>query len=140
MPIIIPSSCKVHEFAHSTMWVNIGIMYAKYKKDLVIDLEVAKQMVSDRHKISNGVTRPFLIDVTGLLCVDSEGRDYLAGSAGCAFVSAGAIYTKNRLLAFVGNAFILLDKPLIPAKVFGDKEKALKWLEPYKNQNYYSMS
>lgn len=135
MPIIIPSSCKVHEFPHSTMWVINGIMYAKYKKDLVIDLEVAKQMVSDRHEISNGVTRPFLIDVTGLLCVDSEGRDYLAGPAGCAFVSAGAIYTKNRLLSFVGNAFILLDKPLVPAKVFSSEASAVRWLEPFRFPN-----
>lgn len=140
MSITISSSCKVYDFYHSSIWLNNGIIYGKYKRDLVIDIHVAQEMVKDRYKISAGISRPLLIDVTELLCVDTEGRNYLAGPAGCELISAGAIYTKNKLLAFVGNAFILLDKPLIPAKVFGDKEKALEWLEPYKNQNYSSMS
>ncbi len=82
MPIIIPSPCKVYDFQHSLMWFNNGILYGKYKRDLVIDFEVAKQMVSDRYEISNGIKRPFLIDVTELLCVDTDGRNYLAGPAG----------------------------------------------------------
>lgn len=109
-------------------------MYGKYKPGLVIDLEVAKQIVSDRLKISHGVTRPFLIEVTGLLCIDSEGRNYLAGP-GCDLITAGAILTNNKLLAFVGNAFILLDKPLIPSKVFSTEESAVRWLEPFKFPN-----
>ncbi len=110
-------------------------MYGKYKRDLVIDIHIAKEMVIDRQRISAGILRPFLVDVTGLLCIDTDGRNYLAGPAGCKFISAGAIFTKNRLLAFVGNAFILLDKPLIPAKVFSDESSALRWLEPFKFPN-----
>lgn len=109
-------------------------MYSKYKRDLVIDIEIAQEMVSDRKKISAGISRPFLIDVTGLLCIDSEGRSYLAGP-GCDLVSAGAILTKNKLLAFVGNAFILLDKPPIPAKVFSCESTAVSWLELFKFPN-----
>ena len=134
MPLIIPTSCKVYDFNHSSMWLNNGIMYGKYKPNLVIDLEVAKLMVTDRLNVSKGVTRPYLVDVTGLLCIDSEGRSYLAGP-GCDLVSAGAILTKNKLLAFVGNAFILLDKPSVPSKVFNNVESALRWLEPFKFPN-----
>lgn len=110
-------------------------MYSKYKRDLVIDIEIAQEMVSDRKKISEGISRPFLIDVTELLCVDTDGRNYLAGPAGCELISAGAIYTKNKLLAFVSNAFILLDKPLVPAKVFSSEEVAVRWLELFKFPN-----
>lgn len=134
MPIKIPTSIPLYEFYHSTLWIKDGIVFGKYKRDLVIDLKVAKDVVNDRKKISNGVTRPFLIDVTGLLSIDTEGRKYLA-EEGCDLVSAGAIYTKNKLLAFVGNAFILLDKPSVPAKVFTSEEAAIRWLEPYKFPN-----
>jgi hypothetical protein len=135
MPIIIPASCKVYDFHHSSMWLSNGILYGKYKHDLVIDMAVAKEMVKDRQRVSGGMSRPFLVDVSGLLCVDTDGRNYLAGPAGCEFISAGAIYTSNKLLAFVGNAFILLDKPLIPAKIFSDESAALRWLEPFKFPN-----
>ena len=135
MPILIPSTCKVYDFHHSTMWLNNGILYAKYKHDLVIDINVAKEIVKDRQKISAGILRPILVDVTGILCVDTDGRNYLAGPEGCEFISAGAIHTKNKLLAFVGNAFILLDKPLIPAKVFSCESTAADWLELFKFPN-----
>lgn len=135
MPLIIPSSCKAYDFSHSTMWLNNGILYSKYKRGLVINLEIATQMVNDRLKISDGITRPFLVEVTRLLCVDSEGRNYLAGPAACELISAGAIVTPSKLLAFVGNAFLLLDKPLIPAKVFSTEESAVRWLEPFRFPN-----
>lgn len=131
MPIKIPSSTAVYEFYHSISWIQDGIIFCKYKPDLVIDLRVAKVMVDDRKKISNGFARPFFIDVTDLLSVDTEGRKYLA-TEGSELVCAGAIYTNNRLLAFVGNSFILLDKPLIPVKVFTSEKAAIRWLEPFK--------
>ena len=135
MSIAIPHSCKVYDFHHSTMWLNDGIFYGKYKPDLVIDIDVAKEMVKDRIEIFGGISRPFLIDITELLCVDTPGRNYLAGVQGSKLINAKAIYTKNKLLTFVGNAFILLDKPLIPSKVFDDGSVALRWLEPFKFLN-----
>lgn len=127
--------CEVNEFYHSFIWIENGIMFCKYKTGLNIDFGVAKEIISDRRKISNGISMPFLLDVTGLLCIDTPARKYMAGYEACEFLSVGAICTNNKLLAFLGNTFILLDSPLIPAKVFTDKEEALKWLEPFKYQN-----
>jgi len=59
----------------------------------------------------------------------------LASADGCEFLSARAIYIHNKLLAFLGNAWILLDRPLILVKVFTNKEDGLKWLEYFKYQN-----
>ncbi len=135
MSIIIPPSCKVHDFYHSHFWLNNGIIYGRYKSDLVIDIRVAKDMVRDRKKISAGISRPALVDITGLLSIDSPGRNYLAGIEACEYITAGAIYTKNKLLAFVGNAYILLDKPLVPVKIFSNEPVAIRWLEPFKFPN-----
>lgn len=110
-------------------------MYGKYKPDLVIDIHVAKEMVKDRRSVSGEISRPFLLDITELLCVDTDGRNYLASSEAFALISAGAIYTKNKLLAFVANAYILLDKPVMPIKVFNNESAALRWLEPFKYHN-----
>lgn len=110
-------------------------MFGQYKPDLVINIQVAKDIINDRRKISNGITMPFLLDVTNLLCVDAQARRYMAGDEACEFLSAGALYTNNKLLAFLGNAWILLDKPLIPAKVFSNESAAIRWLEPFKFSN-----
>lgn len=126
---------EIKEFYHSFFWIENDVIFGKYKPGLVINLEVAKEAVNDRKKISNGISKPFLIDITELVSVDAKARKYLASADGCEFLSAGAIYTHNKLLAFLGNAWILLDEPLIPVKVFTNKEAGLKWLEPFKYQN-----
>ncbi|MDP3147342.1 MAG: hypothetical protein Q8N66_18185 [Bacteroidota bacterium] len=126
---------EIKEFYHSFFWIEDDVIFGKYKPGLVINLEVAKEAVNDRKKISNGISKPFLIDITELVSVDAKARKYLASADGCEFLSAGAIYTHNKLLAFLGNAWILLDEPLIPVKVFTNKEAGLKWLEPFKYQN-----
>lgn len=132
MSILIPINCEIHDFPHSTMWLHNGIVYSKYKKELIINLEVATQMVNDRLIVLQGVSRPYLIDITELLSIDIEGRKYLAGP-GCQLITAGAIFTKNKLLAFIGNIFISLDRPHIPCKVFSNEKAAVKWLASFKN-------
>jgi len=125
----------IHEFYHSFTWEENGILFSKYKPDLVIDLKVAKEIIRDRKTISKDICKPFLVDVTRLLSVDTPARNYFASAEACEFLSAGAICTHNKLMAFLGNAWILLDEPLIPTKVFTNKEAGLKWLEPFKYQS-----
>lgn len=119
---------EVTEFYHSTIWIDNGILFGKYKPELIITLEVAIAIVRDRMKISNGIIRPFLIDITEMTAVNKEGRKYLASKEACELVSAGAIYTNHPLMKIVGNAFILLDRPRIPIKLFTNQQAALRWL------------
>lgn len=128
-------TCEINEFYHLFIWIENGIMFGKYNPDLVINLEAAKKIVSDRKAISKGICKPFLLDITNLLSVDATARKYFASAEACEFLNAGAIYTQNKLIAFLGNAWILLDEPLIPTKVFTNPEAGLKWLEPFKYQN-----
>lgn len=131
MSIIIPSSHKVHNFYHSAIWIENGIICAKFKPGIVINLETAKNIVSDRKTISKGITRPLLVDITELLYIDPTGRKFLASHEACELLCVGAIFTKNKLLALLGNAFILLDEPLIPSKVFSNRAEALEWLKSF---------
>jgi hypothetical protein len=128
-------TCHINEFYHSFMWLDNGVLFGKYKPNLVIDLTVAKDLIRDRKTVSGNIARPFFIDITELLSVDKAARNYMASAGACEFMNAGAIYTQNKLLAFIGNAFILLDRPPIPIKVFSNEKHAMIWLEPYKYPN-----
>lgn len=128
-------TCHINEFHHSFLWLNDGILFGKFKPDLVIDLTIAKDMIRDRKIVSGNIVRPFFVDITELLSVDAAARNYIASVEACKLMNAGAIYTQNKLLAFIGNAFILLDKPPVPTKVFSNEKQAIKWLEPFKCQN-----
>lgn len=129
-----------YEFYHSILWIENGILFSKYKQGLIINAQVAYDMVRDRKRVSQGIYRPFFIDITGLCSVNEAARTYLASADASEFISAGAIYTTNTLTKIVGMAFRLLDRPPTPIRIFTNKDDALNWLETFKDVGYSASS
>lgn len=132
MPIPVPTSSHIYDFYHSTIWYHNEILYSKLKADLIVDMNVAKDIVMEREKLSEGIARPIFVDISGLLYVDNESKSYLASPEACKLISGGVIYTRDRLLNFVGSSFILLEKPNVPAKAFICENNALNWLQQFR--------
>lgn len=120
---------------HYTSWLENGVFYLVYKQDSVVTLDIAKHIVGTRIEMSDGISRPTLVDVRGMIAVNKEAKKYLAGEEAIRYITAGAIYLDNYLHYLAGNVFLKIDQPAIPSKLFTDKEKALRWLEPFKNLN-----
>jgi hypothetical protein len=123
-------SCFENEYV--AYWIEKNILNIFYKPGLIINMAVANQIVLDRLKISNGVTRPILTDARHFVSIDNLSLKYLKSREASRYVSAGAFLIDNYIHRLVGNIFLNIDKPLIPAKLFTDKEKALQWLEQFK--------
>src|SRR4051812_19230574 len=104
------------------IWMEDGIIHNSYKPNLVINLEIAKLMVSERLRISDGIARPLFIDITNLISVDLEAREYLSVGEALKFVTAGAIYSTNPISKFAGKLFIDVNQPKAPTKIFANKE------------------
>ncbi|MGE0566427.1 MAG: hypothetical protein AB7O73_00645 [Bacteroidia bacterium] len=117
------------------MYLKGGIIHQIYKPELIITLEIAKQMVTHRLEITKRITRPVFVDVRNLVAIDAASRKYLAGEMAVKYVSAGAIFLDNYLHYLAGTVYIKIDRPAVPSKLFTDKEKALLWLEPFKHLN-----
>lgn len=129
-----------YEFYHSTLWIENGILFAKYKPNVIVNVDVAIQMVKDRKMVCKGICRPIFIDITDLCAVNEAARTYLASAESCELMSAGAIFTTNAMTKIVGMAFKILDRPQIPVKIFTDKEAALNWLATYLDVSYSASS
>jgi hypothetical protein len=123
------------ETDYCRMWVSNGILFAEYKPGLVMNLEIAKQMVNDRIKVSNGISRPMFLDVRNLVSTDRATMKYYKKKEVIQYVSSCALITGNALGSLAGNIFLTLERPLIPTKLFTDQGKALEWLEKYKFLN-----
>lgn len=124
-----------YEDEHSKMWVENGIVYQFYKAELILDLAIAKKMVAARLSISNGIIRPVFVDIRNIVSLDSATRKYFAGGEAVELISAGALYLDNCLARMAGNIFLKIDKPVVPTRLFTNKEKALQWLEVFKYLN-----
>lgn len=120
---------------YSEMWIEDGIGFQVYKPNLVIDISVATTMVNRRIEAFNGITRPVFVDVRNLVSIDNASRKYFASREAGQLITAGAILLDNPINSWLGNVFLLLDQPITPAKLFTRKDKALQWLQQFKNLN-----
>ncbi|MFN6944893.1 MAG: hypothetical protein ACK4ND_08075 [Cytophagaceae bacterium] len=112
-----------------------GIVYNIYKEGLIVTLEVAKQMSIDKYKVSEGISRPVFVDARKLKTIAKEARSHLSEGEGLTYVSGGAILINNAIQKLLANAYLSINKPLVPAKIFTDKNQAISWLQQFKNIN-----
>lgn len=124
-----------YEDEFSIMWIENGVGFQVYKKDLRITIDVAKHMVQKRIESFEGKARPVYVDVRNLLTIDAESRKYFASKEAGQLILAGAIHLSNPITRWIANVFMLIDEPITPAKMFTDKDKALHWLQQFKYMN-----
>lgn len=114
-----------------TKWVKYtikdGILCGLYKKNLSIDIEIAKEMVTERLALQNGKDYPVIFNVNGFKAPSKEARTYLA-TEGVKGISIGAIIVKNAAEKIILNFFFTIEKPSVPYKAFTNEEDAILWI------------
>ena len=120
---------------HCRIWVTNGILIMEYKPGLVMNIDNARKMVSDRLKVSNGITRPLLLKARNFISIDRATMKFYKTKEVVQHVTCAAFILDSALGTLAGNIFLALEKPLVPTKIFKDEQKALEWLEKYKYLN-----
>lgn len=120
------------ENEYSTLWEEDGIINITYKPSLKVTLEVAKKIVEDRHILSNGISKPLIVDIRNLLYADDAARKYLASGDAVKYIIAGALIADNPIPILLANLFMLVNAPPVPTKAFRDRKKAVQWLQKYR--------
>ena len=114
------------------MWLENEIVHLRYNANSVLTLEMAKEIVEERLKICDGVSRPIFADYRAVLFLDAKTRNYLSEGDAVKLVKAGAFLIDHPITKLLGNIFTKVNRPPLPSKFFTDEKKALKWLESYK--------
>ena len=126
------------DHSYTVTWIENDILYMVYKPDLIVTLDVAKTIVSERLEHYSDNTRPMFIDIRNLVAVDAKARDYFTSEEATRYISAGAVFLEhsltNIITSIAGNVFLKVDKPPIPTQIFTNSDTALQWLESYKYQ------
>ncbi len=110
--------------------IDDGILILTYKPGLSIGLDIAKSVVDDRLKFSEGKSYPLLILDMGVASMDIEARNYFSNQ-GTEGVVAGAFMLTSAFTKFFVNFYLTITKPKPPSKVFTDKAEAIKWLKEF---------
>ena len=119
----------IYENKYMYSWKEGKVFIAKYKPDALIGLEAAKELVSFRKNIFQNEKYFTLIYVpSNLGCMCPEARKYFASEEATENIIKGAFIVESYYLKILGNAFLYINKPLVPAKIFLNKQDGMKWL------------
>lgn len=110
-----------------------GIVIGHYKSDQRITLEIAREVVKMRYEFYNKKSYPVLVYDNGVKSIDKAARDFFASKEGNIGVTAGAVVVKSSFTMMMVNFIFQISRPVIPCKIFTDEEKAIVWLNKYKN-------
>ncbi len=113
---------------HLNMWIQDGILFCVYADETTLDLKLAKHVVELRLQCCEGLSYPIVVDVRGIKSIDQAARQFLAGE-GLIGVTAGAMIVGSPLTRFLGNIFMLINKPTVPTQLFGNEREACEWLK-----------
>ncbi len=125
---------RVLDTPYVYMELEDGIMVGYYKSNIRITLEKAKAIVAERNAFFSYRSYPALIYDNGVRSMDKDARDFFASVEGSVGISAAALVLKSSFSVFLGNFLLKISKPVIPAKIFTNKEKALIWLQQFKQE------
>lgn len=111
-----------------------GILIGTYKKNIKINLEVAKEIVYTRLNFTNQVPYPAMVVNQGVISMDKAARDFLSSAAGVEGILAGAIIIDSVFTSYLGNFYLQVSRPKIPSRIFTSKSDAMQWLQQFKNK------
>ena len=108
-----------------------GILIGTYKKGLKITLPIAKEIIQIRKDFTCGHSYPALIYNQGVISMDKAARDFMSSQEGVSGLIAAAIILDSPFGSFLGNFFLKVTNPGIPARIFSSTTPALKWLKKF---------
>lgn len=125
------------ENKYAEFWVEEDVLFFIYKPGVEINLDGAKQIVADRLNVQKGVSYPVFCDIRGIKDSDKPARDYLA-KEGSSLVNGVAVLTDSPVTKIMANFYLTISRPIVPTKMFTDKNLALEFLKAFSIQDTHA--
>ncbi len=111
----------------SVLYEN-SILKICISKDVIIDLQIAKEIISQCTQISNNEIHANLVDLREMNFVYNDARQFFA-SQDQSTVVAIAILIGSQIQASFANLYFKFNRPKLRTKLFADELEAVEWLQ-----------
>lgn len=125
--IDIPSPLAIAT-VHTTPFCYCDMVYRNKRFDDISEAQEAVQLGLETFKAHQLSPMPFLTDISQIIQITKEVRDFLADNDFAYYISKNAILINSGISKILGNIFLRFSKPNFPTKLFTDKQKAMAWL------------
>jgi hypothetical protein len=106
---------------------NGDFVYVKYNDGIVLDVVIARKMVSDLKVFQQNKIYPYLIDLSGLHYFTQDAREYLS-SARTTILSKAAFLCANTRSKMIGTFYLRVNSPIGETQIFSDETDAIIFL------------
>ena len=129
---------KILDTQYVYLELHDDLLIGTYKKGLKIDLDIAKEIVRTWQDFTEHKPVLQLVYNQGVVSMDKKARDYLSSKEAVGKIIAGAIVLDSPFGSFLGNFYLTVSKPKMPARIFSNTEAALKWLDKFRTKKLNS--
>lgn len=115
-----------------TTWMgNDGIARTVVDAGAEVDVKEAQENTQAVFSLYTNKKFPLLIDSRNIKYITKEARDHFSIRNRETLISSFAILIDSPLSRVIGNFFMGLNKPSVPARLFTKEEEAIQWLKKY---------
>lgn len=93
-----------------------------------INLEHARENTQTVRTLSGDQVYPILVDIRKIRSISKEARDHFAMRDRKPGVLAIAMLVSSPLSRIIGNFFLGLNQPVVPTRMFTDRDQAERWI------------
>jgi hypothetical protein len=128
----VPAQAQVITTKAYRTWMGVdGIARTVVKNDAEVGLNEALENTQAVNTLFKGKKFPLLVDARNIKFISKEARDHFSLRNRDSVVNAFAILIYSPVSRIIGNFFMGLSKPAVPARLFNEEEEALKWLTKF---------
>ncbi|MBK6984503.1 MAG: hypothetical protein IPH32_07000 [Bacteroidetes bacterium] len=121
------------DLTHSVIVLRDDGIIELYANDHhVYIIEDVKENVKAFGELTGNEKVPVLIIGGSFSSLDDQTREFMATEESLKYSKAEAFLITSLAQKILINFYIKFNKPLVPTRVFTDKEEAIKWLMQYK--------
>lgn len=131
MTTLIPPPNAIEITLYWTWMGSDGICRTKIKPNSHVTLKEASENTEAVSSFYKDKRFPLLIDSRDIKSMDREARNQFSTNNRETRINSFAVIVRSPLSRVIGNFFMGLNKPQVPAKLFDNEEEALAWLKTF---------
>lgn len=131
MDTLNPPENAIEVTMYWTWMGDDGLCRTKTKPLADIHLKEAAENTEAVSSFYKGKKFPLLIDARSVRSMEREARKHLSTNGRETSINSFAVIVKSPLSRVIGNFFMGLNKPEIPARLFDNEREAIHWLKNY---------
>lgn len=108
-----------------------GILIQAYHDNIDLLLDDAREEFALYSKLCKSIKRPLLVDIRNIRSVERKAREFYSSPATSKYLKATALLIENPVSRIIGNFYLGLNKPVLPLRLFTNKEEAIDWLKSF---------